>query len=64
MKVMIINGPNLNLLGKREVEIYGNISFYDYLVKLKKQFSSFTLDYFQSNIEGKLIDKWKNVGKI
>ena len=51
MKVMIINGPNLNLLGKREVEIYGNISFSDYLATLKKQFSSFTLDYFQSNIE-------------
>jgi len=59
---MIINGPNLNLLGKREVEIYGNISFSDYLATLKKQFSSFTLDYFQSNIEGKLIDKLHEVG--
>ena len=62
MKVMIINGPNLNLLGKREVEIYGNISFSDYLAILKKQFSSFTLDYFQSNVEGELIDKLHEVG--
>lgn len=62
MKVMIINGPNLNLLGKREVEIYGNISFSDYLATLKKQFSSFTLDYFQSNVEGELIDKLHEVG--
>ena len=62
MKVMIINGPNLNLLGKREVEIYGNISFSDYLATLKKQFSSVTLDYFQSNIEGELIDKLHEVG--
>ena len=62
MKVMIINGPNLNLLGKREVEIYGNISFSDYLTILKNQFSSFTLDYFQSNVEGELIDKLHEVG--
>lgn len=62
MKVMIINGPNLNLLGKREVAIYGNISFDDYLLILRKEFSNISIDYFQSNIEGELIDKLQEVG--
>ena len=62
MKVMIINGPNLNLLGKREVAIYGNISFDDYLKKLKDEFPQFEIDYFQSNLEGELIDKLQEVG--
>ena len=57
MKVMIINGPNLNLLGKREEAIYGNISFDDYLVKLNAEFSNVQIDYYQSNIEGELINK-------
>ena len=61
-EILVISGPNLNLLGKREVEIYGNISFSDYLAILKKQFSSFTLDYFQSNVEGELINKLHEVG--
>jgi 3-dehydroquinate dehydratase-2 len=56
MKVMIINGPNLNLLGKREEAIYGNISFDDYLLTLREEFKDYTIDYFQSNVEGELID--------
>ena len=62
MKVTIINGPNLNLLGKREEAIYGNISFDDYLLKLREEFKDFTIDYFQSNIEGELINKLQEVG--
>ena len=62
MKVMIINGPNLNLLGKREEAIYGNISFEDYLITLKEEFLQFDIDYFQSNIEGDLINKLQEVG--
>ena len=62
MKVIIINGPNLNLLGKREPEVYGNQSFDDYFKTLQNQFPSITLDYFQSNIEGELIDKIQQVG--
>ncbi|MBE9488384.1 MAG: type II 3-dehydroquinate dehydratase [Bacteroidetes bacterium] len=56
MKILIINGPNLNLLGKREPTIYGNQSFEDYLDVLKKQYSSDSIDYYQSNIEGELIN--------
>ena len=62
MKVIIINGPNLNLLGKREVDIYGNISFDDYYNSLRKLFPDINLSYFQSNIEGELIDKLHEVG--
>ncbi len=61
-KIIIINGPNLNLLGKREPEIYGSRTFEDYLKTLKSKFSSLHLDYFQSNIEGELIDKIQDVG--
>jgi|TARA_B100001057_G_C22283142_1_gene731593 3-dehydroquinate dehydratase-2 len=61
-KIMIINGPNLNLLGKREVDIYGNISFKSYLENLKKKYSEVDIDFFQSNIEGELIDKIQEVG--
>ena len=57
MKLLIINGPNLNLLGKREPSIYGNKSFIDYFEELKSEFSSVLLTYFQSNHEGELIDK-------
>ena len=57
MKLIIINGPNLNLLGTREPEIYGSSTFEDYLETLKLQFRDAALDYFQSNIEGELIDK-------
>jgi 3-dehydroquinate dehydratase-2 len=62
MKIIIINGPNLNLLGKREVSIYGNNSFEEYLSQLKHKFPSASLEYFQSNHEGDLIDKLHEVG--
>ena len=62
MKVIIINGPNLNLLGKREPSIYGNVSFDDYLKKLRQQFTHLKIEYFQSNIEGKLINKLHDTG--
>ena len=62
MKLIIINGPNLNLLGKREPEIYGSQGFEDYLKELQRQFPEVTLEYFQSNIEGELIDKLQKVG--
>ena len=57
MNITIINGPNLNLLGKREPDIYGSESFEDYFEKLKKKFPTFVLTYFQSNIEGEIINK-------
>jgi 3-dehydroquinate dehydratase-2 len=62
MKVLIINGPNLNLLGKREPEIYGSHSFEDYFKELQNKFSAVDLYYFQSNIEGEIIDKLHEVG--
>ena len=61
-KIIIINGPNLNLLGKREPEIYGSQSFEDFFETLKSQYSQFKIEYFQSNIEGELIDKLHEVG--
>ena len=60
MKVKIINGPNLNLLGERQKNIYGNISFSEYLKKLQKIFVNIQIDYFQSNIEGELINEIQN----
>ncbi len=62
MRVIIINGPNLNLLGVREKSIYGDVSFEEYFLKLKEEFSDLNLEYFQSNIEGELIDKLQEVG--
>jgi len=64
MKIIIINGPNLNLLGKREQSIYGNQSFEDYLKQLRSEFFDFEIDYFQSNIEGEIIDAIQKVGFI
>ncbi|WP_243471827.1 type II 3-dehydroquinate dehydratase [Winogradskyella sp. MH6] len=61
-QLIIINGPNLNLLGKREPEIYGSQTFEDYLKTLQSKYSNIALDYFQSNIEGELIDKLQDVG--
>ena len=61
-KIIIINGPNLNLLGKREPDIYGSQSFEGYFKSLQEDFSDLELDYFQSNIEGELIDKLHDVG--
>lgn len=62
MKLIIINGPNLNLLGKREPEIYGATTFEDYFYLLQKKYNNVTLSYFQSNIEGEIIDKIHEVG--
>ena len=62
MKILILNGPNLNLLGKREPGIYGNRGFEDYLVELKARFPEVELNYYQSNHEGDLIDKIHEVG--
>ena len=62
MKIIIINGPNLNLLGKREPEVYGNQTFETYYQSLKNAFPQITLNYFQSNIEGEIIDKLHEVG--
>ena len=61
MKVYIINGPNLNLLGTREPGIYGSSTFEDYLGKLRAQYPAVEIDYYQSNIEGCLIDKMQEV---
>ncbi len=61
-KIIIINGPNLNILGKREPEIYGSESFEAYFKSLKEEFPNLELDYYQSNIEGALIDKLHEVG--
>jgi len=62
MKIIIINGPNLNLLGKRETDIYGNSSFDDFFENLKKEFTSIDLSYYQSNVEGELINKLHEIG--
>lgn len=62
MKIIIINGPNLNLLGTREPEIYGSQSFENYFEQQKKDFPLLDLYYFQSNIEGELINKLHEVG--
>lgn len=61
-KIIIINGPNLNLLGKRQPEIYGTTSFEDYFSVLKEKNNSISIEYFQSNIEGELINKLHEVG--
>ncbi len=62
MKIQIINGPNLNLLGKREPEKYGSSSFDEFLESLKKQFPSVELHYYQSNVEGEIINKIHKTG--
>ncbi len=62
MKIQIINGPNLNLLGKREPGKYGNESFEERLILLRKRFPDLIIDYFQSNIEGEIIDKIHETG--
>ena len=61
-KIIIINGPNLNLLGKRQPEIYGNITFEDFFKELKSSFESIQLEYYQSNVEGDLVNKLQEVG--
>ena len=62
MNISIINGPNLNLLGRREPNIYGSVTFDEYFISLKKEFPNIKFDYFQSNIEGKIIDQIQKVG--
>jgi 3-dehydroquinate dehydratase-2 len=62
MNIIIINGPNLNLLGKREPEIYGGRSFEDYLAELQLKFPGIQLEYYQSNIEGEIITKIQDTG--
>jgi 3-dehydroquinate dehydratase II len=62
MKIAIINGPNLNLLGKRETDIYGNTSFEQFLESLRKKYATAEISYYQSNIEGELIDELQRVG--
>lgn len=62
MRIEIINGPNLNLLGKREPGIYGDMSFEDYLQELKGRYPQVEIGYFQSNVEGRLIDHIQEVG--
>jgi len=62
MKILIINGPNLNLLGKREKTIYGEASFEDYYQKLQNEFKDVDFEYYQSNVEGELINKIHEVG--
>ena len=61
-RIVIINGPNLNLLGKREPEIYGALNFDKFLPQLRSLFPDVTIDYFQSNVEGELINKLHDVG--
>ncbi len=62
MKIAIINGPNLNLLGVREPEIYGRQTFEDFLKGLKEKYNTIQIDYFQSNIEGELVSEIQRVG--
>lgn len=62
MKIQIINGPNLNLLGKREIDVYGNEPFGNYFEKLRQRFPSAELHYFQSNVEGEIINQLHKVG--
>jgi 3-dehydroquinate dehydratase-2 len=62
MKIQIINGPNLNLLGKRETSIYGNQSFEDFFKDLQKRFANIEFHYYQSNIEGELVNKLHETG--
>lgn len=62
MKILIMNGPNLNLLGVREKSIYGDKSFEDFFKELQSEYSSLSLEYYQSNVEGELINKLHEVG--
>ena len=62
MRILIINGPNINLLGKREPSIYGSVSFDDYLEELRRCYPEVQIDYYQSNVEGFLIDKIQEAG--
>jgi 3-dehydroquinate dehydratase-2 len=63
MKIAIINGPNLNLIGSRETGVYGSESFEHYFAKLRKKYEAIDFDYFQSNVEGELINEIQNAGQ-
>jgi 3-dehydroquinate dehydratase-2 len=63
MKISIINGPNLNLIGTRETDIYGTETFGHYFNKLRKKYETIDFDYFQSNVEGELIDELQSAGQ-
>lgn len=62
MKISIINGPNLNLLGKRETDIYGNMQFEQFLESLKKKYANIEISYFQSNVEGEIVNELQRIG--
>ena len=62
MKIAIINGPNLNLLGKRETDIYGKLPFGEYLETLRKKYPTAEISYFQSNVEGEIVNELQKVG--
>lgn len=62
MKIQIINGPNINLLGKREPSVYGSVTFEECLAELRKRYADVEIDYYQSNVEGELINKLHEVG--
>lgn len=62
MKIAIINGPNLNLLGKRETDIYGNMPFEEFLTSLKNKYVNVEISYFQSNVEGEIVNELQRVG--
>lgn len=62
MRILIVNGPNLNLLGRREPGIYGNTSFEEYLDKLRQRYAADRIDYYQSNVEGELINRMQEAG--
>jgi 3-dehydroquinate dehydratase-2 len=62
MRIIIINGPNLNLLGRRKPSVYGNLDFEEYLKKLRTDFPDIEIEYYQSNVEGEIIDKLHETG--
>lgn len=62
MKILILNGPNLNLLGRKEPVVYGNLSFEDFFKSLKNKYADVELHYYQSNVEGEIINKLHEVG--
>lgn len=62
MRIQIINGPNINLLGKREPSIYGSVTFEDFLIELRANYPDVEISYYQSNTEGELIDKIQETG--
>lgn len=64
MRIQIINGPNINLLGKREPSVYGSVSFEDYLKELRSKYPSIQIDYYQSNVEGEMINKLHEIGFV